>query len=164
MPPSFPLQYCIQCRCAVQQKEAQAFLRLPGSSMKRVTLFSSEFDSDDYANYCRGQGIFYSNKADDVEMIVKDYDHFNFTGLFSGLCCFCAVMKGFFHASFECVGCYHCKRRFMVLEEFSKLKNHSRDGSSSSSWAANGWSALPDPIVDMIIRCALGEHALLSLQ
>jgi hypothetical protein len=149
----------------VQQKEAQAFLRLPSSSMKRVTLFSSEFDSDDFAYYCRGQGRFYCNPPEDVEMITKDYDHFNFTGLFSGLCCFCARMKGFFHASFDCVGCYHCKRRFMVLDEFSKLKQRKHiDGESPPSWAADGWAALPDSIINLILHRVLGEHALLSLQ
>jgi hypothetical protein len=49
-----------------------------------------------------------------------------------------------------------------VLEEFSKLKNTGKN--HDTSWARQGWAALPDSIIDAILHCALGEHALISLQ
>ena len=164
MPPSFLLRHCSSCDCAVQQREQSSYCCLPGSSLQRTALFSSRFDSDDFAYYCRGQGVFYSDKShphsapDDND----PQDHFNFSGLFSGLCCFCARMQGFYHGPFVDIACYHCKRRLMVLEEFGKLKKSKKD--YNATWAEQGWTALPDSIIDTILRCALGEQALISFQ
>ena len=140
MPPSFLLRHCSSCDCAVQQREQSSYCCLPGSSLQRTALFSSRFAPDDY----------------------DPQDHFNFSGLFSGLCCFCARMQGFYHGSFVDIACYHCKRRLMVLEEFGKLKKSKKD--YNATWAEQGWTALPDSIIDVILHCLLGEQALISFQ
>jgi hypothetical protein len=94
---------------------------------------------------------------------IDHHDHFNFSGVFSGLCCFCARMKGFCHDSFVDIACYHCKRRVVVLEEFAKLKRNSVKN-QDATWAEQGWAALPDSIIDTILHFALGERALISFK
>ena len=57
--------------------------------------------------------------------------------------------------SFNDVGCYHCKTRCMLIQEFSKLKlqGRGRDG----SWEACGWTGLSDSLIDFILRMIVGE-------
>ena len=124
----------------------------PGDEFPKLSLrvlYSSRLDSNDYANYCRGQGEFYALHRTDYSMPSRG-SHFNFSGVYEGLCCYCALGEGYSIFSFGGVGCYHCKMKYLVVKEFSRLK-HSTNGQSM-------WGGLSDALIDLILKMVVGEN------
>ena len=117
--------------------------------------YSSELDSDDFAKYCRGQGSFYSKKQDKYSPPPTG-GQFNFSGMYTGLCCYCALGSGYSRVSFNDVGCYHCKMRCMLIKEFSRLKRQGRG--VDVSWESCGWAGLSDSLIDLILRMIVGDQ------
>lgn len=122
-------------------------------------MVTSELESDDFVNNCRGQGSRYSEKCTEttVQLQNKQEDfHFNFMGEYKGLCCFCAVRIGLSSLSFADISCYHCKRRDMLYREFSKLRV--ARGSAAPCWDTHGWGALSDALIEYILAMALNNN------
>lgn len=86
--------------------------------------------------------------------VVDPEYHFNFSGMFSGYCCFCSMHAGGGSGLFDDVACYLCREKREMLEMFSRLFV-SRSG--SVSWRTHGWAALPGAILDKILRIVAGE-------
>ena len=145
--PTFP--------CSVCDRAVQKSLR----SAERGGAFFTELNSNHCIDTCRGQGRFYSiQQENERETYVPGrVDHFNFAGIHSGVCCYCALGQGWYVDSFIAVGCYSCKHRDSMVKEFSKLKI--RIAGSSPSWRANGLGGLPDFLIDYILKIAIGEKA-----
>jgi hypothetical protein len=118
--------------------------------------YSSELDSDDFANYCKGQGRFYSLKRTNLFALPSDGSHFNFSGVYQGLCCYCALGKGYSLDSFGGVGCFQCKKEYLFIMEFSKLKL--MGGGDAGTWESRKWAGLSDSLIDLILRMLVGEN------
>jgi hypothetical protein len=151
--PTYPVIPCKNCSAAIQE---DSFLSSKKSFHADVFKrnYSSELDSEDFAHYCRGQGSFYSFPKGKFALPLNG-SHFNFSGTYIGLCCYCALGSGYSLVSFNDVGCYHCKTRCMLIREFSKLKHQGRG--RDGSWEACGWAGLSDSLIDFILRMIVGE-------
>lgn len=164
---SHPFFSCSVCSAYVQLKwhETERYY-LPDvskrelfKSTKKYMMITSELESDDFANNCRGQGSRYSIKGKHYLLqgvSASSEDHFNFEGKFQGMCCFCATRMEFSFELFSEVSCYHCKQRNMLFLEFSRLRvvRKQCDKGSSSSWETHGWGALSDTLIDYILALA----------
>jgi hypothetical protein len=127
-----------------------------------TALFSSQLDSDRFPAFCRGQGAFYAVEPSDPFQIPKRFEtHFNFSGAYQGVCCYCAMVNGYNFRSFLAKGCYHCKRSELLIREFSKLKHRA---STISSWLSCGWAGLSDSVIDLILKLVVEEKPLLILK
>jgi hypothetical protein len=162
--PTYPIFRCRVCDGAVQMESNANKDMFPSHGLSKKSLFSSELDSDDFSKYCRGQGKFYSEPPRSVFASPVGAHHFNYSGTFHGLCCYCALGKGLCSESFRDVGCYHCKRRSLVVREFSKLKVLKPNGKQAASWEASGWGGLSNSLVDHILRMLVGEKARLTFE
>jgi hypothetical protein len=146
--PTFP---CSVCDRAVQESLSsakKAYLEF----LRGGPLFS-ELDS----NHCIDTCTLFSRRTSARHTFLAGLDHFNFAGIHSGVCCYCALGQGWYVDSFIAVGCYSCKHRDSMVKEFSKLKI--RIAGSSPSWRANGLGGLPDFLIDYILKIAIGEKA-----
>jgi hypothetical protein len=151
---TYPIIFCTKCSAAIQEESCYTSKSTFSASVFRKN-YSSELDSDDFAKYCRGQGSFYSERQGKFDLPANG-SHFNFSGVYSGFCCYCALGSGYSAVSFNDVGCYHCKMRFMLIKEFSKLK---RQGSGVNvSWKSCGWAGLSDALIDFILRMIVGDQ------
>jgi hypothetical protein len=160
--PSYPITRCEVCDGAVQlHVELQTASLMAGGSLPK-TPFSTELDSNRFWAYCRGQGSFYGVEPADIYAAPKRFDtHFNFSGAYTGMCCYCALTRGYNMGSFISVGCYHCKRNEMLIKEFSKLKKR-RGDVSSISWSTCGWGGLSDSVIDLILQMVVEKKPLLT--
>ena len=134
---------CTHCRCAIQTQKSVG---------ERISV--EVLESDNYAENCRGQGSLFSIDGPSSHGKVPSYDtHFTFSGLFAGKCCHCAFRMGLHIDSFRSVGCYHCKRRQLVVvaAEFSKLK-----GNSPTTNGIHLWYGLTPELVDLILMHVVG--------
>ena len=124
--PTFPIFHCKVCNSAVQLESTALKNYFPSSGSSSASLYSSELDSGDFTNYCRGQGNFYTSSPRDKYSSPigggGDDDHFNFSGCFQGMCCYCALGGGLSLGSFGTLSCHYCLQRFHTVREFSKLK------------------------------------------
>ena len=154
--PTYPVMFCRKCNASVQlesnTKLGDAFPKL---SLR--VLYSNGLDSDDYSNYCRGQGKFYSLRRTDLYALPSSGSHFNFSGVYAGLCCYCALGEGYSYFSFDGVGCYHSKMKYLVVKEFSRLKHQRSANGQAPSWENCTWGGLSDSLVDLILKMAVGE-------
>ena len=129
----------------------------------RVT---AELDSDDFVNNCRGQGWRYASKASTEKVQMKPGEwsnptsHYNFEGMYEGLCCFCASRMG--NMMIREIGCYHCHQRDMLFREFSKLSASHKTAAGpvrmAPTWETHGWGALSDTLIDYILALALNNR------
>jgi len=168
---SHPFFSCSVCSAYVQLKwhETERYF-LPDVSQRELfksaqnaMMVTSELESDDFANNCRGQGSRYSDKNKHYLLhgeSVNHDDHFNFEGKFKGMCCFCSTRMGFSFELFSEVRCYHCKQRDMLFVEFSRLRvvRKQRDTGSEPSWETHGWGALSDTLIDYILALATNNR------
>jgi hypothetical protein len=156
----YPFFECIVCRNRVQKVVDMPVRR-------KDERFSASFDDDRvFERHCRGQGPKYNHRRGALAFGVEgsdllDTDHYNFSGFFAGMCCFCARHSGFGTELFVCSGCRNCVRKDIMRSAFARLMcggGRRRDGaeSSSSSWEAHGWRALPDALVDRILSFVVG--------
>ena len=170
---SYPFLTCKGCEANVQREWPTEITRKMPSlgravSVTRFVPVTAEFDSDDFANNCRGQGWRYARKRKNQSIqLVPDEEnegsssqpHFNFQGLFEKLCCFCSLQSGYGLDSFAEIGCYHCKRREILFLEFSRLKrarkSPEKNGGEVSLWKAHGWGGLSDALIDHILFFAI---------
>ena len=184
--PTYPIFHCSICESAVQLESTALKNYFPSSSSSgRASLFSSELDSDDFPRYCRGQGKYYLTAPRDrfasptTTTTTVGGDHFNFSGIFHGMCCYCALGGGLSLGSFGTLGCHHCLQRFHSVREFSKLKirtNEEEEASANAAtavgcnmkkkkggsvWDEQGWGGLSDSLIDHILHLALGEKVIL---
>ena len=159
--PTYPIFRCKGCNCAVQMQNDEVCAASVAFGGR--TLISSELDSERFADYCKGQGSFYAEKPVNLYDCSKRFQtHFNFSGLYEGMCCYCALGRGLYSGSFVSVGCYQCKRSEALLREFSKLKLRGSD--DVISWISCGWSGLSDSVIDLIMKMVVGEKTLLLLK
>jgi hypothetical protein len=126
-----------------------------------ISLLSSGLDSDDSANYCRGQGQFYVTKPANLFDLPTGDSQFNFSGFFDGCCCYCALGRGLCSLTFKEIGCYQCKRACMLIKEFSKLK---AGGVNNANFVDCGWSGLSDALIDLILQMVSGGKTLFILK
>ena len=157
--PTYPIFHCKVCDSAVQMESSASKDMFPVSGLGRNLLFSRELDSEEeFVKYCRGQGRFYANPHQREQLYASPVgrNHFNYSGTFQGLCCYCALGRGLCSESFQDVGCYQCKRRALVVKEFSRLKVF-RGAGAQASWESNGWAGLSNPLIDHILRMLVGE-------
>ena len=171
---SYPFFQCTSCSANVQLQwvlKTRFYLPLMSHSNTfnpsiPAVMVTSELDSEDFANNCRGQGNRYAVKVSDkkVQMSPGEWispdSHFNFTGMFEGKCCFCALRMGFYFSSD--VVCYHCQRREMLLREFVMItashKGVAGSEKKAPTWETHGWGALSDALVDYILALALNNR------
>ena len=152
---TFRIIHCTRCNCAVQSGgNTDNRFAFVGTDDQR----SSELGSERFIDFCRGQGKFYSTQRPENDLLPPVSGHFNFAGFFIGMCCHCALRRGLCIESFISVGCYHCKRRYFVWTEFSKLKKKKGNGASLQAWASNGWGGLSDNLIDHILKMVFGEN------
>ena len=158
--PTYPIFHCKNCNSSVQLEGTLTKNCFPSfcGSIDSL-LFSSELDSDNFPNNCRGQGQFYLSEPSD-KFTLPGENHFNFSGCFNGMCCYCALGGGLSLDSFNTMSCYHCMRRFHFVREFSKLKirEENEDHSKKCGWEAYGWAGLSDSLIDLILQFALGKN------
>ena len=169
---SHPFFSCSVCSAYVQLKwnEPERYF-LPDVSKRELfkttskyMMVTSELESDDFANNCRGQGTRYSNKGGHYLLqgtaASHESNHYNFEGKFRGMCCFCATRTGFSFELFTDVSCYHCKQRNMLFLEFSRLRVVRKPCTkgSSPSWETHGWGALSDTLIDYILALATNNR------
>ena len=169
---SHPFFSCSVCSAYVQLKwnEPERYF-LPDVSKRELfkttskyMMVTSELESDDFANNCRGQGTRYANKGSHylLQGIAASHEsnHYNFEGKFRGMCCFCATRTGFSFELFTDVSCYHCKQRNMLFLEFSRLRIVRKPCTkgSSPSWETHGWGALSDTLIDYILALATNNR------
>ena len=169
---SHPFFSCSVCSAYVQLKwnEPERYF-LPDVSKRELfkttskyMMVTSELESDDFANNCRGQGTRYANKGSHYLLqgtaASHESNHYNFEGKFRGMCCFCATRTGFSFELFTDVSCYHCKQRNMLFLEFSRLRVVRKPCTkgSSPSWETHGWGALSDTLIDYILALATNNR------
>jgi len=123
--------------------------------------FSSQFDDQSvFELHCRGQGPRYNHSngalAFGAGVSSDDVMHYNFSGFFAGMCCFCARHSGFGTELFICSGCNNCVRKDILRSACVRLFRNKQDG--DVSWEDNGWRALPSVLVDYIISFVVGIH------
>jgi hypothetical protein len=160
---SYPFFECIVCRNRVQKVVDLDKGLLPMVSMRRKDeRFSSLFDDDRlFERQCRGQGPKYNHGGGALAFGVEggdfNIDHYNFSGFFAGMCCFCARHSGFGTELFVCSGCRNCVRKDILRSAFARLLSRG-DGASSeaASWGTHGWRALPVALVDHILSFVVG--------
>ena len=93
---------------------------------------------------CKGQGLCFTS----VPWSIPNKDtHFNFTGLFAGLCCICAHKKGWSPISFSDVGCFACKITHTRSNVFASEIKRSKDF----------WSNLDEDVIELIITFLTGR-------
>lgn len=152
-----------------------------GSFMRKGLKFTSMFDDDaEFYRHCRGQGVMYNGKAP-LSVYDDNGSHFNFAGRLSGLCCFCALKSGlswfesdgyaplgsgFGSKLFSQLGCINCRHkewlRSVVARIFRsgaggrKAAGRSGHDGAISTWASDGWLALPSAMLDNIIVFVIG--------
>lgn len=153
MPASYPFFKCISCSSRVQKAIAYTTGCMPIVVVndRRVKL-SSEFDDGDFTKHCRGQGARYNDPTLPAYVEYVEGLHFNFSGCFSGFCCFCALQSGFGSESFLSAGCVNCMRKEAARAEFAKLYRI-----RGASWDDGRWAALPAAVLDNILRIFSGE-------
>jgi hypothetical protein len=151
----YPFFSCVICRNRVQLAVYCIPGELPsGGCLERGSRSSTLFEEEAvFSQHCRGQGTRFSvwnrvthSPHDDSSLI-----HYNFTGCYSGMCCFCALKVGFSADIFGQVGCRHCVRKELLRAEVARCF-----GSAGGSWTSHGWRALPSAIVDRILVFVLG--------
>jgi hypothetical protein len=170
---AYPFFSCASCGSNVQLEQTlKRKYHFPdatryGANPDFFVKTTTELDSEDFANNCRGQGLKYAQRRVTAvqikagETITTDRStQYNFHGQFVGRCCFCALRTGLDLLSFSDIGCYHCKRREILFFEFSRLKRARKlqlddGGVVGSSWKANGWSGLSDALIDHILVLAV---------
>ena len=158
---SYPFFDCTICANRVQKVVYCVPGSLPSiSCMNRNSKLSTAFDDEaSFAHHCRGQGSHYNTRHEPPLLYRGDSMsvHYNFSGFFSGTCCFCALHSGFGPGIFAQMGCSNCVRKESIRQEFAKLVGHpSSDSAIASSWASHGWRALPPVIIDHILVFATG--------
>ncbi len=159
--PIYPITRCKTCDSAVQMDSVAVSKELPTFRLGDKLTYSLGMDSDEFDKYCRGQGRFYAAKPATMYANPAGANHFNFSGTFLGQCCYCALGDGLCPQSFREVGCYQCKRRLLVVTEFSKLKLLNTDG--GSAWETCGWGGLSDALIDLILKMVVGEKTKLMI-
>ena len=149
------LELCTRCGCAKQRKYREGSI-LPEWADDAV---AARFESGDFAKTCRGQGTFYKQRAQHNagRQIPPFNAHFNFLGCFEGLCCCCALKRGWASASFSSASCYHCRRMAELVGTFATLK----DGGLRRV-PGDVWRGLSPEIIDMILEKVLGCRPLLQ--
>ena len=148
---------CTGCQCAVQTGLIECIGSTDDTELHYTGQHSSQLTSNGCADVCRGQGTFYATRKPDQERPPPYSEHFNFLGIYCGMCCYCALKKGLNLDSFFSVGCYDCKRRrhlVMMATEFARLKKR-RSGSAVEAWSTDRWAGLPDSLIDVIIAMAI---------
>ena len=147
------LELCTRCGCAKQRKYREGSI-LPEWADDAV---AARFESGDFAKTCRGQGTFYKQRVQhNAGRQIPHFDaHFNFLGCFEGLCCYCALTRGWAPASFSSVSCYHCRRTAELVGAFATLK----DGGLRRV-PGDVWRGLSPEIIDMILEHVLGRRPL----
>lgn len=151
MPSLYPFFECSACGLRVQQAldnaELGAFPKIVVHNFR--TKLSSVFDNkDDLTLSCRGQGARYN-----VCETRYHERHYNFTGVFQGRCCFCALIGGIARESFLDIACFHCRYKEDIRCEFVKLYYM-----KARSWKSGKWAALPSVVLDHILRIFLGMN------
>jgi hypothetical protein len=169
--PFFPCSVCsayVQLRWRELEKHSMPVVSQIDvvGSRKPIVMVTSELESDDYVNNCRGQGRKYAERCTDkgFQIVVGKWnhpdDHFNFDGLFQGVCCFCAARMDLSLTIFKDIACYHCKQRDFLFREFALLRvvRKATTPGQSPSWETHGWGALSDTLVDYILALALNNR------
>ncbi len=129
-----------------------------GSKLQLTT--SSFDDASVFERHCRGQGPRYNHSSGALVYGVdcdSDTPHFNFSGFFVGMCCFCASHTGFGSELFLSSGCSNCVRKDILLSAAARLFAK-RGDSVDPSWGSHGWRALPVALVDCILAFVAGIH------
>lgn len=159
---SYPCVRCLICRNRIQLAVYCAPGELPSLSyLSKEAVFSSLFDDESaFAQHCRGQGTLYNERRPASSPYGERATfHYNFTGCFSGMCCFCALKSGFVAEVFGEMGCYDCVRKERLRAEVARAFRSSGVNHASASWSSHGWSALPLAIVDHILVFVAGLEA-----
>ena len=157
---SYPFFDCIVCHNRVQKMICISRGSLPLIALRSKGVgFSSLFDDESvFELHCRGQGLKYNHlrgaQAFGVGMEDGDAEHYNFSGCFAGMCCFCARHSGFGSELFICSGCRNCVRKDILRSGVARLFNRGVGG--DLSWESHGWRALPSSLVDHIISFVVG--------
>ena len=159
--PIYPITRCITCDSAIQMDSVAVSRELPTFRLGDKLAYSLGMDSDEFDKYCRGQGRFYAARLATIYTHPVMANHFNFSGTFLGQCCYCALGDGLCPQSFREVGCYQCKRRLLVVTEFSKLKQLNPEG--KSTWETCGWGGLSDALIELILKMVVGEKTKLKI-
>ncbi len=149
---SYPCARCRVCRSRVQVAVHCVPGELPALACSdRDARFTALFEDDAAAlSCCRGQGTRYSPWPHHNQTL-----HYNFSGAFTGLCCFCALKAGFSPSVFGQTACRQCVWRERLRAEVAVCFG-SGAGATSVSWVSHGWRALPSAIVDRILVLVLG--------
>ena len=154
---SYPFFDCTSCSNRVQN----AWFCLPGSLplyLDRDSKLSTAFDDESqFSHNCRGQGSHYNTRRETPVLYCFNgfAAHYNFTGSYSGNCCFCVLHLGFPPGIFARNGCCNCLRKESLRCEFAKLTRRP-DSAAVGSWLSHGWSALPSVIIDHILLFVVG--------
>ena len=91
---------------------------------------------------CKGQGEWYAKKPVAVR---TSLNHFNFSGAFEGLCCFCAFHSGWHISSLNDAGCLRCKDAIVRYTVFMGIKKSKKF-----------WADLPQCVLTHILRFVVG--------
>ena len=154
MPALYPFTKCVLCKNRMQTAIEYTTGSMPVAVVNdRHIKLSGEFEDGDFTKHCRGQGTRYNDPNPPAYVEYVDGHHFNFTGYYSGCCCFCAFQNGFGSEMFLSNGCFNCIRKEALRAEFAKLY---RIG-GGSSWQESKWAALPAVVLDNILRIFSGE-------
>lgn len=160
---SYPFFDCIVCHNRVQKVVDVSKGFLPSIAVRsRSARFSSLFDDRSvFEMHCRGQGLKYNHHngalAFGVQGGADDIMHYNFSGYFAGMCCFCARHSGFGSELFLCSGCRNCVLKDVMRSGTVRLF-YRKDCGGDSSWGAHGWRALPSALMDHILSFVVGIH------
>ena len=154
---SYPFFQCVSCNVPVQKAIEYKLGSIPfGIHQYRDVPLSGIFETSDSLSFCRGQGMRYSDPDHlHVTEFVEGY-HFNFSAIFKGYCCFCALHAGFGSELFLDSACHGCRKRDLVSALFVELMRSSNTG-MTTSWRTHRWAALPSVILDKIVRYLVGD-------
>ena len=156
---AYPFFHCVLCDAHVQKAVPYEVGRMPTCVLNnRYCRLSDGFDGDDFTYYCRGQGGRYRTAYMPQFVEFIDGFHYNFDGVFHGLCCFCALHRGFCKELFVDVSCYNCKRKEFIRRLFLKVFDARKD---SATWETHGWAALPSAVLDLILGFVVGPRCVL---
>jgi len=162
---SYPYSICIVCHNRVQKVVEPRRSYVPGTVVRRSAVPSSQLfdDRSVFELHCRGQGRMYNHGkgalAFGTEASADDVLHYNFSGFFAGMCCFCARHSGFGTELFVSSGCHHCVRKHILHSAFARLFGKGRHTSDQTvCWASCGWMGLPSSLVDYILAFVVGIH------
>jgi hypothetical protein len=153
---SYPFFKCLSCQTKVQQVIAYDKGVMPYLVVSSNVPLSGVFETDKLFLFCRGQGFRYADRDHSPFMNFVDGYHFNFSGVFEGYCCFCALHAGFGTELFLGTGCYGCKHKQAAIEAFLDVTRSEPE--THAQWRSHGWAALPSAIVDKILQYLVGEH------